>query len=61
MRLVLSKSICKAEFGESTVPELHVEPLKRSCMADLAAPIKGESLPKGSRLLKVYATSPEGA
>lgn len=30
--------------------------MKRSC-----APIKGEGLPKGSRLLEVYATSPDGA
>jgi hypothetical protein len=52
---------CEAEFGESAVPQLHVEPLERSCTADLAVPIKGESLPKGSRLLKVYPTSPQGA
>lgn len=61
MRLVLTKSICEVEFGEASVPELHVEPLKRSCACELALPIKGEGLPKGSRLLKVYATSPEGA
>jgi hypothetical protein len=61
MRLVLSKSICEAEFGETSVPALHVPPLKRSCASELAAPIKGEGLPKGSRLLKVYATSPDGA
>jgi hypothetical protein len=61
MRLVLSKSICKAEFGKTSVPALHVPPLKRSCASGLATPIKGEGLPKGSRLLKVYATSPDGA
>ncbi len=60
MRLVLSKSICEAEFGEASVPALHVPPLKRSCASQLATSIKGEGLPKGSRLLKVYATSPEG-
>jgi hypothetical protein len=61
MRLVLSKSICEAEFGEASVPALHIAPLKRSCAFELATPIKGEGLPKGSRLLKVYATSPDGA
>lgn len=61
MRLVLSKSICEAEFGKSSVPALHVPPLKRSCASELAVPIKGEGLPKGSRLLKVYATSSDGA
>jgi hypothetical protein len=61
MRLVLSKSICEAEFGKTSVPALHVPPLKRSCASELATPIKGEGLPKGSRLLKVYATSPDGA
>lgn len=61
MRLVLSKAICEAEFGETFVPELHLDVLKRSCVAELASPIKGEGLPKGSRILKVYATSPEGA
>lgn len=61
MRLVLAQSICEAEFGQASVPELHMEPLKRSLAVELAASIKGEGLPKGSRLLKVYATSPEGA
>jgi|GEM_PF-363051 hypothetical protein len=61
MRLVLSTSICVAEFGGEAVPELHVEPLKRSRSVELATAVKGEGLPKGSRLLKVYATSPEGA
>ncbi len=61
MRLVLARSICEAEFGEVSVPEIHIEPLKRSCTIELATSIKGEGLPKGSRLLKVYATSPEGA
>ena len=61
MRLVLSRSICEAEFGKPSVPALHIPPLRRSCASELAVPIKGEGLPKGSRLLKVYATSPDGA
>jgi hypothetical protein len=35
--------------------------LKRSFASGLATPIKGEGLPNGSRLLKVFATSPDGA
>lgn len=61
MRLVVAKSICAQEFGQDSVPPLHIEPLKRSCMIELASPIKGEGLPKGSKLLKVYATTAEGA
>lgn len=61
MRLVIAKSICEAEFGQDSVPEIHVESLKRSQVVVLATTIKGEGLPKGARLLKVYATSPDGA
>lgn len=61
MRLVLSKSICEAEFGQSSVPALYVPSLNRSRAFELATSIKGDGLPKGTRLLKVYATSPDGA
>lgn len=61
MRLVLSHSICRKEFAQSEVPDIHVEPLKRSLKIELATPIKGEDLPPGSRLLKIYGTSPQGA
>lgn len=61
MRLVLSKAICKAEFGVDFVPKAQEEPLRRSCVIELAVPIKGEALPQGTRLLKIYATSPEGS
>jgi hypothetical protein len=60
MRLVISKAICQKEFGQEHVPELHVETIKRSCSVNLATAIKGYGLPKGSQILKVYATSPEG-
>lgn len=61
MRLVVAKSICAQEFGQDSVPPLHIEPLKRSRKIELVSPIKGEGLPKGSKLLKVYATTAEGA
>ena len=61
MPLVIAKAICKREFGSDTVPEQFVDVLKRSTAVDLATVIKGSSLPPASKLLKVYATSPEGA
>lgn len=61
MRLVLSKLICAEEFGQESVPATHVESLERTRGVELAVSIKGEGLPKGARLLKVYATTREGA
>jgi hypothetical protein len=61
MPLVIAKAICKREFGSDTVPEQFVDVLKRSTAVDLATVIKGSGLPPASKLLKVYATSPEGA
>lgn len=61
MSLVIAKSICRREFGEDRVPEPFAEVLRRSMAIDLATVIKGSGLPPGSRLLKIYATSPEGA
>jgi len=60
MRLVLSKSICMLEFGQEFVPTPDFEPLLRTLEPSLTVPIKGEGLPKGSRLLKAYVTTPKG-
>jgi len=60
MKIILSKGICKAEFGGAPTSQ-DAEVLLRSANIDLATAIKGEGLPKGTRLLKVYATSTEGA
>ena len=61
MRLVIARSICLAEFGQETIPDIHIGPLNRSRAVELAITIKGDRLPKGSRLLKGYVTTPEGA
>jgi hypothetical protein len=61
MPLVIAKAICKREFGSDTVPEQFIDVLNRSTTVDLATVIKGSKLPPASKLLKVYATSPEGA
>lgn len=61
MVLVIAKAISRREFGAAAVPEQFVEVLRRSTVTDLSTVIKGSGLPPASKLLKVYATSPEGA
>jgi hypothetical protein len=61
MPLVIAKSICRREFGSEEVPPQFMDTLQRSLSVDLATAIKGSNLPKATKLLKVYATSPEGA
>ena len=61
MPLVIAKSICRREFGSEEVPPQFMDTLQRSMSVDLATAIKGSNLPKATKLLKVYATSPEGA
>lgn len=61
MSLVIARAICRREFGADAVPEQWVEVLRRSTAIDLATVIKGSGLPPASKLLKLYATSPEGA
>jgi hypothetical protein len=61
MALVIAKAISRCEFGADAVPEQFVEVLRRSTATDLSTVIKGSGLPPASKLLKVYATSPEGA
>lgn len=61
MPLIIAKAISRREFGSDTVPKELVEVLRRSTAIDLATVIKGSGLPPASKLLKVYATSPEGA
>ena len=61
MSLVIAKAICRREFGADRVPEQFAEVLRRSMAIDLATAIKGSGLPPATKLLKIYATSPEGA
>jgi len=60
MSLIIGDSIRQKEFG-SEIPEPDREVIIRSARVDLATAIKGDQLPKGTRLLKAYATSPNGA
>jgi hypothetical protein len=59
MALIAAESIARKEFG-GDIPADDVEVLRRSARVALATPLKGEGLPKGTRLLKAYATSARG-
>ena len=60
MALIIGNSIRRKEFGDN-IPNDDLEIVIRSAKAELATLIKGEGIPKGTRLLKAYATSPKGA
>jgi hypothetical protein len=59
MSLIIGERIRVQEFG-GAIPDADMEVLLRSARVSLSRPIKGESLPKGTRLLKAYATSVNG-
>jgi hypothetical protein len=59
MALIIAESIRRKEFG-GDIPAEDIEVLLRSARVALSTPIKGEGLPKGTRLLKAYATSARG-
>lgn len=59
MALVVGHSIRKRELGDE-ISAAVTEILIRSANVALARPIKGKNLPKGTKLLKFYATSSEG-
>jgi hypothetical protein len=60
MSLIIGDSIRQNELG-TEIPEPDREVIIRSARVDLTTAIKGDQLPKGSRLLKAYPTSPNGA
>lgn len=59
MALILGARIRRKEFGDF-VSEGDLEVILRSARVVLTTPIKGDGLPKGTRLLKAYATSVAG-
>lgn len=60
MALIIGNTIRQLEFGKA-IDQSDRQVLLRAARVDLANPIKGEGLPKGTKLLKAYATSPAGA
>lgn len=61
MKVVISDSIQKKEFRQGKIPERDLEVILRGYSEGIYIPIKGESLPKGSRLVKLYVTTIQGA
>jgi len=59
MALIIAEGIRRREFG-GDIPAEDIDVLLRSARIALSTPIKGEGLPKGTRLLKAYATSARG-
>lgn len=59
MALIVTESIARKEFA-GDIPADDIEVLRRSARVALTTPLKGEDLPKGTRLLKAYATSARG-
>jgi len=57
--LFIAARIRKREFGK-LIPPADKEALLDGARLDLAQPIAGKDLPKGTRLLKVYATTKQG-
>jgi hypothetical protein len=59
MSIVVSHQIRKKEFG-STIPDDARDVIIRSARVSLATPIPIKGLPAKTRILKAYATSPQG-
>ena len=59
MAIVVSHRIRAREFGKA-IPEQVLPVLLRTARVVLATPMAGAELPAGTRLMKAYATSPEG-
>lgn len=61
MIVVIAQSIRNKEFKRGTIPPSDLSCIVQSYTEGIGVYIKGEKLPKGSRLLKVYATTTQGA
>jgi hypothetical protein len=60
MRVVFSHSIKRKEFRKN-IPNQDLQIILDSLTKGIFAQIKGENLPKGSKLIKIYATIVAGA
>ncbi len=61
MKVVIADSIRKKEFRQGKIPQNDLESILRGYSEGIYVQIKGESLPKGSRLVKLYVTTIQGA
>lgn len=61
MTVVVAHSIQKNEFKRGHIPPSDLETILSGYLDGIFVVIKGESLPKGSRLVKLYVTTIRGA
>lgn len=61
MTIVIAHSIRRREFKQGKIPPRDLEIILSSYAEGIMVPIKGEALPKGSRLVKLYVTTIAGA
>ncbi len=61
MTVIVAHSIRRKEFKRGEIPQKDLETILGSYAEGIMVPIKGENLPKGSRLVKLYVTTVEGA
>jgi len=61
MKVIIAHSIRKKEFKQGNIPPTDLETILTGFAGGISIAIKGESLPKGSRLIKIYATTVQGA
>ena len=61
MKIIIGHRIRKREFRKGIISERDLEHIMRGYKRRIITPIKGEGLPKGSRLEKIYVTTEYGA
>lgn len=61
MTVVIAHSIRRKEFKQGNISPIDLETILGSYAEGIMVPIKGEALPKGSRLVKLYVTTIAGA
>ena len=61
MKVVIAHSIRKKEFKKGMLLSGDLETILGGYAEGISVSIKGEALPKGSRLVKLYATTVHGA
>lgn len=61
MAVIFSHRIKKKEFKKGIIPQADLEKILDGFREGIFTVIKGENLPKGSRLIKVYSTTTAGA
>jgi hypothetical protein len=61
MAVIISHRVKKKEFKKGIIPENDLQKILDGFREGIFIVIKGENLPKGSRLIKVYSTTMTGA